>query len=295
MSGSDVAAIATARPRSPMRRGRRHLAELLDSRELLTNLTLRELRSRYKKSVLGWTWSLINPLANVAIYSIVFSVFLKVQPPTGHPSGLKNFPLFLLCALIPWSFFNNGLVSSTESLLTNGNLIKKVYFPRELLVVANVASLVITMVIETSVLMAILVIVGNNVIVWIPFVLLLIAIQAVFVIGIGLTLSVLNVYFRDIRYLITILLQVLFYATPIVYPIRYVPKHAHILGANVPARFLYNLNPLTRLMEAYRDVLYETRLPPFGTMASIVIAASVTLAIGGFVFAKMQRRVAEEV
>jgi ABC-2 type transport system permease protein len=295
MSGSDAATIATRGPRGATSRGRRHLAELVASRELLSNLTLRELRSRYKRSVLGWTWSLINPLANVAIYSIVFSVFLKVQPPLGHPSGLKSFPFFLLCALIPWTFFANGLVLSTESLLLNGNLIKKVYFPRELLVIASVASLIITMLIETSVLGAILLIVGNEVIVWIPFVLLLIALQSILVIGIGLALSVLNVFFRDFRYLITILLQVLFYATPIVYPIRYVPVHATVLGVDVPVRAIYNLNPLTRLMEAYRDVLYDNRIPPLGTMASIVIAALVALVLGSLVFARMQRRVAEEV
>jgi ABC-2 type transport system permease protein len=292
----EPAAVAGQRLRSSSKPSlRQHLKELIASRELFSNLTLRELRSRYKRSVLGWTWSLINPLANVAIYSIVFSVFLKVQPPLGHPSGLKNFPLFLLCGLVPWTFFSNGLLISTESLLVNGNLIKKVYFPRELLVFASVGSVVVTMVIETSVLTVILLIVGNMVLPWIPFVLLLVALQAVLVTGIGLMLSVLNVFFRDIRYLITIMLQVLFYATPIVYPIRYVPRHAEILGMDVPARAIYNLNPLTRLIEAYRDVLYDTRIPPLGTMAAIVISAGVALALGWWVFARLQRRVAEEV
>ena len=99
-------------------------------RDLAVNLTLRELRGRYKRSVLGWTWSLLNPLATVAIYSLVFSFFLKVQPPVGKPSGLKSFALFLLCGLVPWNFFQNGLNMGLGSLVSNGNLIKKVYFPR---------------------------------------------------------------------------------------------------------------------------------------------------------------------
>jgi ABC-type polysaccharide/polyol phosphate export permease len=296
MSSPDAATFPAPRPRGPRPPpGVRHLRELVASRELLANLTLRELRSRYKRSVLGWTWSLINPLANVAIYSVVFSVFLKVQPPTGHPSGLKSFPFFLLCALVPWTFFSSGLVESTESLLLNGNLIKKVYFPRELLVMASVGSRIITMLIETAVLASILLIVGNSVLVWVPMVLVLIALQSIFVLGIGLMLSVLNVFFRDFRYLITILLQVLFYATPIVYPIRYVPRHAHVLGMNVPARTIYNLNPLTRLMEAYRDVLYDNRFPPLGTMTVVVVSAVVALTLGWMVFARLQRRIAEEV
>jgi ABC-type polysaccharide/polyol phosphate export permease len=295
VSNLDTALVGTS-PRSSSNWGlRSHLSELVANRELLGNLTLRELRSRYKKSVLGWTWSLINPLANVVIYSIVFSVFLKVQPPTGHPSGLKSFPLFLLCALVPWTFFSTGLVQSTESLLLNANLIKKTYFPRELLVMASVGSVAITMLIETAVLAVILLITGNMVLVWLPVVVVLIALQAVLVLGIGLMLSVLNVYFRDFRYLITILLQVLFYATPIVYPIRYVPRHSDVLGVTIPVRYIYNLNPLTRFMEGYRDLLYETRFPSAGTWAVIIGSALVALTVGWAIFGRLQRRVAEEV
>jgi len=279
---------------SRRRRFHRRVAELFASRELLVNLTLRELRSRYKRSVLGWSWSLINPLSNVIIYSIVFSVVLKVQPPTS-PTGLKSFPLFLLCGLIPWMFFANGMGNTTESLLANGNLIKKVYFPRELLVTAAVGSLVITLLIEMGVLMAVLLIVGNMVLVWIPMVLVLVFLEAVLVLGVGLMLSVLNVFFRDFRYLITVLLNVLFYAIPIVYPVTYVPVEAHVAGVTIPMRRIYELNPLTRLVGAYRDVLYDTRFPSVSTMLIIVTAAVFCFALGWAVFARLQRRVAEEV
>src|SRR6186713_3220442 len=103
------------------------LREYADARELTINLTLRELRSRYKKSVLGWTWSLLNPLSTVIIYSIVFSAFLKITPPKGDPSGLDVFPLYLLCGLLPWQFLSSGMSTSIATLIGNSNLIKKVY------------------------------------------------------------------------------------------------------------------------------------------------------------------------
>jgi lipopolysaccharide transport system permease protein len=271
------------------------LSDYAGTRDLTVNLTLRELRSRYKRSVLGWTWSLLNPLATVAIYTLVFSYFLKIIPPVGHPSGLKSFALFLLCALIPWTFFSNGLTMGLESLLSNSNLIKKVYFPRELLVLSTVASLVVTMLIELGVLSVILLLAGNMVIPWIPVVLLLVAIEAALVFGIALALSVCNVYFRDVKHLVGIVLQVLFYMCPIVYPITYVPLHAHVLGVQIPLLRIYMLNPLVRLMQAFRDALYNLRFPPLWDLAYIIIWAVGLLAFGLWAFSKLDRRLAEEV
>jgi ABC-type polysaccharide/polyol phosphate export permease len=116
------------------------LKELSAARELTINLTLRELRGKYKRSVLGWTWSLLNPLATMLIFSVVFGVFLQVSPDIGRPSGLHNFAFFLLCALLPWNLLANGIGGAMGVLIGNSNLIKKTYFPREVLVAANVAS-----------------------------------------------------------------------------------------------------------------------------------------------------------
>src|SRR5204863_3406532 len=101
------------------------LSELSTTRDLMVNLTLRELRSKYKRSVLGWAWSLLNPLATMVIFTVVFRFFLKVQAPTGQPSGLKVFALFLLCALLPWNYMNTGVFGSIGTLVGNSNLIKK--------------------------------------------------------------------------------------------------------------------------------------------------------------------------
>ena len=199
------------------------VSELVERRELLVHLTLRELRSRYKKSVLGWTWSLLNPLASVLIYWLVFSVFLEVEPPIGDPSGLQNFVLYLLCGLVLWNFFAGGVNLSLDAFLGNANLIKKVYFPRELLVVSGVASLLVSLSIEVGVLSVILVIAGNMVIPWLPMAIFQIAVLTVFVVGIGLFLSVANVYFRDVKHFVAIAMQALFYSAPIVYPISVSP------------------------------------------------------------------------
>lgn len=271
------------------------LREFAGTHDLAINLTLRELRGRYKKSLLGWTWSLLNPLATVAIYSLVFSFFLKIEPPTGDPSGLHSFALFLLCALIPWNLFQNGLNMGLGAIVGNGNLIKKVYFPRELLVASGTASLVVTMLIEFLVLGAILLLAGNMVLPWIPVLLVLIAIEAVFVFGWALMLAVFNVYFRDVQYLVAILLQVLFYTVPIVYPVDYVPVHATVLGIEIPLLRIYELNPLVRFVDVFRDVLYDLRFPPLWDTVYIVLWAAGSLVVGLWVFAKLDRRLAEEV
>jgi ABC-type polysaccharide/polyol phosphate export permease len=271
------------------------LSELVASRELLVNLVLRELRSRYKKSVLGWTWSLVSPITSVIVYSIIFSVFLRIHPPVGNPSGLKSFVIFLLCALIPWNFFANSLSTANEALVGNAGLIKKVYFPRELLVAASVGSLLVSMLIEVSVLCVVLLAVGNMVLPWLPAVFVLILLEMLFLFGIGLVLSAVNVYFRDVRHFLAIALQVLFYSAPIVYPIRLVPKTSHVIGLSIPTSSIYRLNPLVQFVQAYRSFLYDLRFP---TLTSCLYLVGVTVgmvAVGFWIFGRLDRRIAEEV
>ena len=162
------------------------LSELSSSGELMTNLTLRELRGKYKRSVLGWTWSLLNPLATVAIFAVVFRYFLKITVPPGNPSGLSNFALFLVCGLLPWNYLSNGLNGSMGALVGNANLVKKVYFPREALVVSNVASWAYSLLIEFAVMTVVFLVFGNMVLPWLPLVLLMVVLLTVFVLGVSL-------------------------------------------------------------------------------------------------------------
>jgi ABC-2 type transport system permease protein len=271
------------------------LAELAESRELLANLTLRELRGRYKRSVLGWGWSLLNPLTAIATYWVVFGVFLKVEPPVGHPSGLHNYALFLVCALLPWTFFQSAVESSPETLISNGNLIKKVYFPREILVISASTSILVTFLVESTVLLVLLLIAGNMVLPWIPVLILLIAIEYLLVLGLALILSVCNVYFRDVQHFVSLALRILFYAVPVVYPVTLVPEHKTILGIDLPLRTLYQINPLVPLVDCFRSVLYDLRFPDLGQLAYVTGWAVALLALGWWVFSRLEPRLAEEV
>ena len=267
------------------------VAELADSRELFVNLTLRELRGKYKRSLLGWTWSLLNPLATMVIFTVVFAYFLKVVPDRGNPSGIHFFAFFLLSGLLPWNFLSNGMSGSMGALIGNSNLIKKVFFPREVLVASNIASWIVSFLLELGVLAVALMVSGHFALPWLLPTLLLVVIQTAFVLGLGLLLSVLNVYFRDVQHFIGILLQIWFYATPIVYPISLVQKAL----ANHPVLFTaYKLNPMVRFVNAYRSCLYDFRFPAWQDLAYITVSSAVMLVIGVVVFTRLEPKLAEE-
>lgn len=267
------------------------LSDIRRSRDLLVNLTLRELRGKYKRSLLGWTWSMLNPLASMLTYTLVFSLILQVELPPGDPSGLDVFPLFLLCGLLPWSFIGNSMTAGMESLIGNANLVKKVYFPREVLVASTVASFLVTFLIELGVLVVALLIAGNLVLPWLLLAVPLVAVQCAFALGLALLLSVTNVYFRDMRHIVGIVLQVWFYLTPIVYPISYVTEHTEDRGWMLD---LYKLNPMTAFVEAYRDLLYDLRFPAVGDVCVIVAWSAAALVGGIALFRKLEPRLAEE-
>ncbi len=270
------------------------LDEYMGSRQLMANLTLRELRTKYKRTLLGWTWSLLNPLAVMAIFTLVFGVFLNIQPPPGSPSGLKNFPLFLMCGLLPWTFLVNGTSGSINSLVSNANLIKKSYFPRELLVASQVVAWLISFLIEMLLLAVVLLAVGNLNLLYLPVVVLIMFFLAVFVTGLGLALSAANVYFRDVEHLVGILFQVWFYLTPILYPISQVPERPRPLGVELPGRALYGLNPMVGFVEALRDCLYDLRLPSSARLGSLLLVSVVTFVLGLSIFKRLEGRLAEE-
>lgn len=270
------------------------VGELTRSRELLINLTLRELRGRYKRSTLGWAWSLLNPLVTMAIFALVFKFFLKIEPPRGDPSGLKNFAFYLLCGLLAWNMLAGGMTAGMASLISNANLIKKVYFPRQVLVAATVGAVGVSLLIEMGVLLVALLFVGNMAFPWLPVLTVVIAMQVLFVFGIAMLLAVLNVYFRDVQHFIALGLQVWFYATPIIYPIHLVPRTAEVWGREIPVRTLYDLNPMVHFIEAYRDLLYDLRMPSLGHFLFMAASTTVALVVGWKVFGKLEPRLAEE-
>lgn len=270
------------------------IAEYASSRELFINLTLRELRSKYKRSVLGWAWSLLNPLATMLIFTLVFRFFLKIKAPPGHPSGLDVFALFLLCGLLPWNYMNNGIMGSIGGLVGNANLIKKTYFPRELIIFAQIGSWLVSFLLEMAILLVALLVFGNLWFLELPAVLLLVAILTVFVTGLALIFSVVNVYFRDVQHLVGIIFQVWFYVTPIVYPMNLVPVKANVLGHLIPAKTLYSLNPMVGFVQAFRHALYDLRYPSIGSLGYLLLWSVGTFLIGLAVFGRLEGRLAEE-
>lgn len=260
--------------------------ELLNARELLGQLALREIRARYRGTVLGQLWSLINPLATMVIYTVVFGFLLKVQIPPGDPSGLDVFAVWLLCALLPWAFFANCVFGGMGSLVSNSGLVQKVWFPREVLVLGNSLSWLVTLGFEIVVLLAVLVALGQpSALLWVFGLVPVVALLIVFATGVGLLLSVLSVYFRDVGQLVGILMQVWFYATPIVYPERLVPPDF---------LQLYRLNPMERFVSLFRQLLYDGRLPRWQDLLAVTIAALVSIVVGYAVFQRFEPRLAEE-
>jgi ABC-type polysaccharide/polyol phosphate export permease len=259
--------------------------ELRNSRELFNNLTLRELRSKYKRSWLGWTWSMINPLAYTAIYTIVFKYFLHAVAAPGA-NGLNVYALWLLCALLPWNFFQTAVTTAIGSLTGNANLIKKSYFPRQLLPIASVSAALVSHFIEMGLLVVALLAFGDyQSLIYLPMTVFLILVMVTFAIGLGLLLGVLNVYFRDVEHFMMIFFLVWMYLTPIVYS----PSYLH--GKTI---FIIKLNPITDATIAFRNALYYGTMPGPFELAAIVIAAVVALVVGWVVFCKYEGRLAEE-
>lgn len=273
------------------------LIELARSRELLANLTLRDVRSRYKRTLLGNAWSLVNPLAAMVIYTVVFGVFLRVEPDRGNPSGLDVFALWLLCGLLPWTFLATGIGAGMSALVNNASLVLKVYMPRAVLVVSAVLSVGFTFLIEMGVLALALAVFGADVIWWLPAVLIMMLLLMMFTLGLALMLSVAHVYFRDTQHFVAILLQVWFYLTAILYPVKYVKLQEDRLlaeGHDIPLVTLFKLNPMDHFVAVFRNLLYDNRWPSAVDVGISFGAAAVVLLLGIWVFSRYEGRLAEE-
>ena len=221
----------------------------------------------------------------MVIYTVVFSQILRATPPPGDPSGLDVFGLYLLCGLLPWNFFSITVTTSMFTVLGNGSLVKKVYFPREAIVLGVTVAGLVTFGIELGLLIVVLMFFGNFVFPWVPVLLLLVALLAVFTTGVALVMSSVNVFFRDLSHLWALVAQAWFFLTPIVYPLDIVP--ANLLP-------FIKANPMTVFVVQFRDVLYNLRFPAWDQFALLVLVSFATLAFGWWVFARLAPRFAEE-
>lgn len=279
------------------------VSDLRESRELLVNLTQREVKGKYKRTILGQVWSLANPIATMLIYTAVFSFILKVRPETGDPSGLHVFALFLMCALLPWSFFLNVVNGGMGSLTGNENLIKKVSFPRVVLVLSSAASWMYTWLLEMAVLVVVIFVIGSvdgaagmsRVLLYVPLALVFMVLLSFFAMGMAMLLSIANVYFRDTQYLVGIVFQVWFYLTPILYPVSLVADREEMsMGVGgITLLDLYLANPMAEYAEAFRALLYHNRLPDLSNTVACVFWSAVVFVVGYAVFQRHEKGLAE--
>lgn len=256
-------------------------------KELFYNLTLRELRSKYKRSVIGWGWSMINPLANMAVYTIVFSAILHVPPEFGNPSHLNNYALLLLAAMLPFNFFSGSVMESMASLLGNQNLVQKTYFPRELIPAATVASKLVSHLIEMGCLVIAVVAFGNwRALPFIPAVLVTMLCVTAFTMGMALLFSIGNVFYRDIMHFSAILFFIWMFLTPIAYPFYIVGgglasggtlssgQFVNIFGHHISDGTLFKLNPMTDAVLTFQSFLYNGAWPGSAHVATVKILSS---------------------
>ena len=251
-----------------------------ERRELLWNLANREITQRYKQSILGYAWVILNPLFQLTVMSFVFGSILKI-PSLGVP-----FIIFLSVALLPWNLFTQSLSSSSAVLVSNASLITKIYFPREILVYATIIAKMVDFAYSCIVLVLFLIVFHIPVTIYYLWIIPIFLIQLIFTTGISLLVSAFNLFYRDIQYLLNLIILVWMYLTPIMYPVEIIPERY---------RFIMSLNPMAVIINAYRQVILGNKPPSLDSL-SIALGVSLVIYFVGFAtFKKLEGKFADYV
>lgn len=254
------------------------IKEIYVYREMLRNLVAKELRARYKGSVLGFLWTFFNPLLMLVVYSIVFSFVMRVQ--------IENYAMFVFVALLPWNYLSVSVLQGAATLVQNGALIKKIYFPREVLplsvVLANLVNYLLSLLILIPALLAFKIKLTAALLAF-PAVLL---VETMLVTSLAFCVSVANVYFRDLEHIVGILMTVWFFLTPVLYPVDIIPSDV---------KPFFGLNPATPLMEAYRSIFFYGHWPDWASLGYLAAGLVVLLTLSLVFFNRLQRNIAEEI
>ena len=250
---------------------------LYEYRELLKSSIKKDVGGKYKNSVLGVLWSFLYPLLQIAVYAIVFPLIMR--------SNMENSTVFVCCGLIPWNFFSTAISRSSFTMIENGNILKKVYFPREILPISVVTSEAVNFVISTIIILAFVLGTGMGLTWYVIFYPVILLIQYILLIGISLFVSSITVYFRDLQHFIGIALQLLFYATPIVYATNIIPESY---------QWILRLNPMTFIIDGYRSIFYYQQQPDFISLGITLLVSLILCVVGYLLFSKLQKRFAEE-
>ena len=252
--------------------------EIYDYREMVRSLVKRDLKGRYKGSVLGFFWTFLNPLLQLCVYTLVFSTIMR--------AGIRDYYLFLFVALIPWIFFSTSLTGGAGCILTQQDMVKKIYFPREVLPVSYVTSQFVNMLLGFTVIFPVLLFAGYPLrlgpLLCLPVIMI---VEYILALGFTMVMSAVTVYVRDMEYILGIVAMAWQFLTPVLYPLDQVPKEVE---------WIFMANPMTNVIVSYRDILYYERMPQLGTLLSATVVGMVLLAAGWLLFDRLQKRFAEE-
>ena len=268
----------------------KNLKELYDYRQMIFSLVKKDLRGRYKGSALGFLWTFLNPLLQLVVYSIVFSTIFR--------NNIEKFYLYLFIGLLPWMFFSSSLTVGSVSVISSKDMVKKIYFPREVLPIAYVTSSFVNMLLCFLVVFIVMIIGGidpNSTFHWtallyLPIVMI---VEDVLALGFAMLASALTVYFRDLEHILGIITMAWMYATPILYDVSMIQNILVEKGMG-NLMHLYMLNPMTPIIVAYHQSLYYGQAPDMSTLLSAVVLGLFFLILGYLVFRKLQRGFAEE-
>ncbi len=254
------------------------IKEIYQYRHMLKTLVKQDINGRYKGSFFGFLWTLLNPLLMLCVYSVVFQFVFR--------SNIEHYSIYLFICLMPWNAFANTIAVGTTCVSNNASILKKVYFPREILPLAVVISNTIQYFFSAVIIFIALLVSGVGISWTALFLPVIVLAQAIFSLGLIMVLSAGNVYIRDVQYIMNPVMMIWMYACPILYSISMVPE-----------KFLkvYRLNPMTLIMEQYQNILYNKQLPDFSSLGIVYLIAFAMLVIGYLTFNKLQRRFAEEV
>ncbi|HTP08039.1 MAG TPA: ABC transporter permease [Anaerolineae bacterium] len=268
---------------------RTSLVELWQYRELLYNLTVRDLKVRYKNSVLGIAWSLLNPILMMLVFTLVYTVMLG-------QSNRRDYAAFILCGLLPWNFFSGSVMGGVGSVVNNGYLIKKVYFPRAVLPLSIMLSNLVNFLIALPVYFVLAWLLGVRFTPYVLFLPIVVLVEMIFILGVSLFLSALNVFYRDVQQIMEVLILAWFFVTPVIWDVSLLPTSRMVLGLEVPVqRLTYILNPMASIIAAYRDILYYGHSIGWDFFLRTTITVVIVLLLGFFVFNRLKGRFAEEV
>lgn len=246
-------------------------------RELLKTNIKKEIRGKYKNSFLGILWSFLNPLLQIAVYALVFPFILK--------NTQDNYVIFLCCGLIPWAFFSTTISRSAFTMVENGNIIKKVYFPREILPISVVTSETVNFLISTIIIIVFVIFGGIGLSKYIMLYPIVLLAQYLLLIAISLIVSSISIYIRDLQHLIGVALQLLFYAAPIVYTPESIPEQF---------KWILKCNPMTYIISGYRNIFYNQTMIELKPLLILIGCSVVACVIGYIIFNKLQKGFAEQ-